>query len=166
MSNNAVRAYENGEKPLSKWTKGEILEAIEEMVEAGEVELKCDLTQLGKIPTKKLKEVCLVRTSWHHTSKHYNKTDFHSVDEWAVERLTDEKIREIVADAKAERTVKEEPSEETWECEFLIWGGTRKHPKAETHTEIGTIRGNWFYRQDGSKKSITANGFRQIKKIK
>ena len=30
MSNNAIEAYENGEKPLSKWTKTDIFEAIEE----------------------------------------------------------------------------------------------------------------------------------------
>ena len=29
MSNNAVEAYENGEKPLSKWRKSDILETIE-----------------------------------------------------------------------------------------------------------------------------------------
>lgn len=29
MSNNAVKAYKQGEKPLSKWTKTEILSNIE-----------------------------------------------------------------------------------------------------------------------------------------
>lgn len=30
MSNNAVAAYEDGEKPLSKWTKADIFEIIED----------------------------------------------------------------------------------------------------------------------------------------
>ena len=30
MSNNAVAAYEDGEKPLSKWTKADIFDAIKE----------------------------------------------------------------------------------------------------------------------------------------
>lgn len=30
MSNNAVDAYSNGEKPLSKWTKADIFDTIEE----------------------------------------------------------------------------------------------------------------------------------------
>lgn len=72
MSNNAVEAYANGEKPLSKWSKADILEAIEEQ----EVELNCTMEKLRKIPAKVLKLVCLRYSSWHHTSNHFNKTDF------------------------------------------------------------------------------------------
>lgn len=32
MSNNAVTAYSNGEKPLSKWTRSAILTAIAHMI--------------------------------------------------------------------------------------------------------------------------------------
>ena len=39
MSNNAVAAYEDGEKPLSKWTKTDIFGMIEEQ----EVELRCSI---------------------------------------------------------------------------------------------------------------------------
>ena len=42
MSNNAVTAYEDGEKPLSKWTKADIFEVINEQ----EVELKCSIEKL------------------------------------------------------------------------------------------------------------------------
>lgn len=42
MSNNAVAAYEDGEKPLSKWTKTDIFDAIEKQ----EVELKCSIEKL------------------------------------------------------------------------------------------------------------------------
>lgn len=57
------------------------------------------------------------------------------------------------------------PSEERWECAFLEWSGTRKHPVATEVIEEGIIKGNWFYRKDGSKKKTTANGFRFIKKL-
>ena len=40
MSNNAILAYENDEKPLSSWTKDDILDAIESAVESEELELK------------------------------------------------------------------------------------------------------------------------------
>ena len=55
MSNNAVAAYENGEKPLSKWKKADILEAVKTQ----EVELKCSPSKLQKLPAVLLKEICL-----------------------------------------------------------------------------------------------------------
>ena len=39
MSNNAVSAYDNGEKPLSKWRKSDILEEIE--IEIANVFFEC-----------------------------------------------------------------------------------------------------------------------------
>lgn len=88
MSNNAVDAYSNGEKPLSKWTKADIFDTIEEQ----EIELKCSMEKFKKLPVKVLKEVCLRYSSWHHTSNHYNQTDFYSLDISRIENLTDEKL--------------------------------------------------------------------------
>lgn len=161
MSNNAVAAYEDGEKPLSKWRKSDIFEAIEE----SEITLECSIEKLRKLPVKVLKEVCLRYSSWHHTSNHYNKTDFYSLDEDGIENLTDDKIDELLNDYKANKNEEVNPTEEKWKCAFLEWGGTRKHPISTEVIEEGTIKGNWFYRKDGSKKKITANGFRFIEKI-
>jgi hypothetical protein len=161
MSNNAVAAYEDGEKPLSKWTKTDIFDAINEQ----EVELKCSIEKLKKLPAKVLKEICLIYSSWHHTSNHYNKTDFYSLDIDRIENLTDDKIEELLSDYKADKKVESKPSEEKWKCAFLEWSGSRKHPKATEVIEEGTVKGNWFYRKDGSKKKTTANGFRFIKQI-
>lgn len=161
MSNNAVAAYEDGEKPLSKWTKTDIFDAINEQ----EVELKCSIEKLKKLPAKVLKEICLIYSSWHHTSNHYNKTDFYSLDIDRIENLTDDKIEELLSDYKANKKVESKPSEEKWKCAFLEWSGSRKHPKATEVIEEGTVKGNWFYRKDGSKKKTTANGFRFIKQI-
>lgn len=161
MSNNAVEAYENGEKPLSKWTKTDIFEAINEQ----EVELKCSIEKLKKLPVKVLKEICLTYSSWHHTSNHYNKTDFYSLDVDRIENLTDDKIEELLLDYKADKKVAAKPLEERWECAFLEWSGTRKHPVATEVIEEGIIKGNWFYRKDGSKKKTTANGFKFLKQI-
>lgn len=55
MSNNAVAAYENGEKPLSRWTKKEIIDKIED----AEINLNCSIDNLKKVPAKVLKEICL-----------------------------------------------------------------------------------------------------------
>lgn len=114
MSNNAVDAYSNGEKPLSKWTKADIFDTIEEQ----EIELKCSMEKFKKLPVKVLKEVCLRYSSWHHTSNHYNQTDFYSLDISRIENLTE-----------------------------------------------GIVKGDWFYRKNGTKKKTTANGFEFIKKL-
>lgn len=161
MSNNAVEAYSNGEKPLSKWTKADIFDTIEEQ----KIKLKCSIDKLRKLPVKILKDICLTYSSWHHTSNHYNKTDFYSLDADRIENLTDDKIEELLSDYKADKKVESKPLEERWECAFLEWSGTRKHPVATEVIEEGSVKGDWFYRKDGSKKKTTANGFRFIKQI-
>lgn len=162
MSNNAVEAYDNGEMPLSKWKKADIIEAINRYVEENEVNFNVDL--LFKLPVKILKTKVLAKSSWHHTSNRYNKTDFYSLDEYYIDQLTDTKINEILEEYKNAKN-DEEVTEEKWICEFLEWSGSRKHPKATVLREVGVIKGNWFYRSDGSKKSIRANGFRCIERI-
>lgn len=161
MSNNAVAAYEDGEKPLSKWTKADIFKAINEQ----EVELKCSIEKLIKLPVKVLKKVCLTYSSWHHTSNHYNKTDFYSLDADRIENLTDDKIEELLLDYKTDKKAESKPLEERWECAFLEWSGSRKHPVATEVIEEGIVKGDWFYRKDGTKKKTTANGFRFLKQI-
>ena len=105
--------------------------------------------------------MCLRYSSWHHTSNRFNKTDFYSLDVDYIENLTDEKIEELIIKYKTE----DKPLEEKWKCAFLEWSGSRKHPKATEVIEEGTIKGDWFYRKDGSKKKTSANGFRFIEKI-
>ena len=161
MSNNAVAAYSDGEKPLSKWTKADIFEAINEQ----EVELKCSIEKLKKLPVKVLKKICLTYSSWHHTSNHYNKTDFYSLDIDRIESLTDNAIDELLLSYKVDKKTQTKPSEEKWRCSFLEWSGSRNHPKATEIIEEGIVKGNWFYRKDGSKKKTTANGFKFIERM-
>ena len=164
MSNNAVAAYENGEKPLSKWTKKEIINQIEQREE---IELNCSLEMLKKLSLKSLKENCLWCSSWHHTSNYFNETNFYDLDEEKIAELTDEKINAILSEEKAAKKAakKTDEKEEKWLCSFLEWSGTKKHPKAKEFTEEGTVKGNWFIRKGGTKKKTTANGFKFIKKI-
>lgn len=163
MSNNAVAAYESGEKPLSKWTKTNILEEIGKTIREEELTLNFSMEKLKKLNVKVLKQICLYRSSWHHTSNHYNKTDFYSIDIDSLIELTDEKINRIIENCKEDKS--EEPTEERWQCAFLEWSGTRNHPKATEVIEEGIVKGDWFYRADGSKKKTAANGFRFLKQI-
>lgn len=157
MSNNAVSAYLDGEKPLSKWTKKEIIFRIE-----NECEINFPIEKLKKVPLAKLKEICLKKSSWHHTSSYYNSTDFYDIDIAKIESFAESDLDGFLECKKPE--IREEKAEK-WLCEFLEWSGTRAHPKATKVQEIGVIRGNWFYRENGTKKSINANGFYKIERV-
>ena len=90
MSNNAVDAYENGEMPLSKWRKADIIKAINQYIE--DVEVNFDMDLLLKLPLRILKNELLSQSSWHHTSSMYNKTDFYSLNECYMDELTNQTI--------------------------------------------------------------------------
>lgn len=162
MSNNAVAAYESGEMPLSKWTKAAILEAVHTAVEDGEAVINFEFNLLKKVKAADLKECLLYKSSWHHTSSYYNKTDFYSLDIDRLEELTAEDILKM-SEKKTEK--KAEPQIELWKCSFLEWSGSRRHPKAIEVTEVGEVKGDWFYRKNSGKKKTTANGFRFIERV-
>jgi len=178
MSNNAVDAYNDGEMPLSKWNKEAIINAIEDYISDKcyeqhtfrDEQFHFSMENLKKMTIKDLKRVALTYSSWHHTSSHFNQTSFYSLDINEIDTLTDLKIEEIILTSKKQRELDklEQPKEvkvEKYECEFLIWSGTKSHPKAKEVREIGIIKGDWFYRVDGTKKSINANGFKILQKI-
>ena len=162
MSNNAVEAYNNEEKPLSKWTKDDILKNIEKAIQKDNLTLQCSIEKLKSAPVKVLKDLCLYHSSWHNTSNRYNKTYFYSMDYDNIALLTNELIKSKIELNKSTKTSKEEK----WECAFLEWSGTLRYPKSIEIIEEGIVKGIWFYRKDGSKKKTTANGFRFIKKNK
>ncbi len=165
MSNNAVAAYENNEKPLSKWTKSDIIEAVQKCIKENEISISFDMEILKKAPVKVLRDNLLYRSSWHHTSSMYNKTDFYSINDTAISTLTNERLQSIIDISASKKTEQSQPKPEKWECEFLVWSGTRKHPKATKETAIGVIKGNWLYLEDGTKKSVNAKGFYKIRRI-
>lgn len=135
MSNNAIEAYKNGEKPISKWKKSEILHQIEEMVDNGELSLNCSFMVLEKTPEDMLKKVCLYKSSWHHTGKYYQITNFYSLDIKAIRKLTDERLRKEVSDYREQRKQlrqeKENAAEELWECTYSKWSVSRGRRKVK-----------------------------------
>lgn len=161
MSNRAIEAYESGERPLSKWTKTELLQEAKEIAEANEYQLPA---RLYKLTADELRKELLYRSSWHHTSSYVNRTDFYSIDEDALESLTDKRIEEIIA-ARSPRAAREDDTGRRARCKYLEWGGTRRHPTATEREAVGTIKGNWFYLDDGRKKKTTAKGFYIIEYI-
>ena len=108
MSNNAVEAYENGEMPRSKWTKKEILNTIynDSDIEETKYEL------LRKMTVSELVDHFLYLSSWHHTSKYYNQTDFYAIDTEAVEEITPEEIKKIISSlVRIKKTAEEKEAE-------------------------------------------------------
>ena len=89
MSNRAVAAYEEGEAPLSKWTKAAFTEAFSEYNSPEVADI------LSAIPVSILKDIALVRSSWHHTGIFYNPTDFYSLSSLFTD-LSEDQAREIV----------------------------------------------------------------------
>lgn len=154
---------------MSKWSKGEILQEIR--IYAKENNINIDMEKLNKVSLPVLRESFLYKTAYHHTSKFYNSTDFYAIDFDTVNEMVDlesvQKLLELTEEEKMlKKQEKKEDSPEMWECAYLVWGGTRAHPKATEQTAIGEVRGNWFYLPEGGKKSIKANGFRFIRQIK
>ena len=165
MSNNAVTAYEEGAKPLSKWTKQAMLECIEEC------ELNCDIKLLKKMPLKLMKEELLEYDSWHHTSIHYNKTKFYSFNYDKVETLDDQTIMEMIDSynekEKQMQLDEKENQEIKCRCQYLVWRVVVDTQKATKVESEGVIRKNWFYpNNENIKKSINANGFKILEVYK
>lgn len=161
MSNNARDAYDSGEMPLSKWTKSEIMDGIEQILKDNNL-LKYK-AELQKLPLTTLKDKFLIRTSWHHTSKTYNKTDFYSIDEDEVENLNDNVMAELakgVADAKAKKKepIPEKPIEYV-KCAYEVWEGTGRRGKYIKYTAYGIREGSWIRLKDGTKKDTSGRHF-------
>ena len=145
MSNNAVNAYANGERPLSKWTKADILKELSAM------DYHSDL--IGQLTAAELKALFLKRSSWHHTSSHFNRTDFYSI----TDDVNDVMIQWMI-DQRTPKKPKEQKLTKAL-VHYLTWEGTRKHPKAVEHTSYAILNDSWAFLPDGTKKKRTANGF-------
>lgn len=159
MSNNAVAAYEMGKMPISRWTKKSILEAAAEYTDD-----EAKLALLRKIPLATLKRHILRYSEWHHTSSRYNTTDFYSLDEFALDDLTEDTIA-IWLQETNKPTVKATPTRKLGTIEYLVWGGTRRHPKAYErkleNVEIEEKGCFYLVYQNGTqvlKKKIGSNG--------
>lgn len=121
----------------------------------------------GKYPATVLAERLGVKASairailpsseWHHTSKHYNITEYYS----------EEAAMEIIEALRAwKEPVKDVAVFENCTGSYLEWSGTRNHPHAKEIT-FGPIRvtqkGKWFTLEipNGAiRKSEATRGFR------
>lgn len=80
MSARAAAAYDDGEKPKSRWTKKDMVDAIIECCEDNGLTYDPAVESLKK---DALFARFFILSSWHHTGKYAQRTDFYSIDEWA-----------------------------------------------------------------------------------
>lgn len=146
MSNNAVLAYNNGEKPLSKWTKAEILDGLPDSLKAS----------AKRLTVSEIKGLFLRYSSWHHTSSMYNRADFYSLRD--ADEVTAADIEDVITRRKPEP---EKPQAIKALVRYGEWEGTRKHPKLVEKESYAVIVGNWAYLPEG-KKRIDGKHFRVI----
>ncbi len=127
MSNNAVWAYENGEMPLSKWNKAAILEACGDKAE-----------MLKPLTVAELRAEFLINSSWHHTSKHYNRTDFYMIDIEKINEITNEDVAAIIARRQPKKkAAKVEKKTVKAEVTYTVWVGQyRNYRRPKTITEV------------------------------
>jgi hypothetical protein len=143
MSNNAVSAYENGEKPISKWTKAEMLyelkDANAEIYEAAK-----------KLTAAEMRFLFLKWSSWHHTSSRYNRTEFYMFNYSDAEKVTNEQIATIIANREPKQP-KEKIKTITAEITYDVWTKSGRYFNKKTYTETVT------YKSD-DKMVLTKNG--------
>ena len=138
MSNNARDAYKNGEKPISKWTKADIIDAVKEI----NPDIDC-----SKLNADTLRKELLHKSSWHHTSMHYNKTDFYAIDEDYVSKLTQEDIDDL---AKRQVKSKTEKRNKTFDEKI-----DEAYRKVQVIVESGILTTE----NSAIKRLITGKGF-------
>lgn len=163
MSNNAVAAYNNGEKTLSKWTKNAILQAVAK-IDPEKAEL------LAGVKLSVLKSNILSANSWHHTSKFYNETDFYSVEQDVVELLTAEDIKKLVSLSRSLKTKPATTEKFLGDIEYLEWSGSRRSPHSVSKKLENVMiekKGCYYtvFNDSGEKilrKRIDSNGTRVI----
>lgn len=141
MSNNAVLAYDNGEKPYSKWTKADIMEVIAEYM------TEEFYNSAKRLTVSELRSLFLRWSSWHHTSSMYNRTDFYICYPDAVFL---EDIDAVIAQRKPKA---DKPKAVKALVRYGEWEGTRKHPKLVEREAYAIIIGNWAYLAEGKKRT-------------
>ena len=149
MSNNAVIAYRNGEKPLSKWTKQEILDNCGDKA-----------ILLNKLTLMELRDLLLYWCSWHHTSKKYNKTNFYAFDFDKLEDINEEYINNLIKlRVKRKRKLKKVDKFITAEIKYTIWvGNFRNYKTPKEIIEVVTFK-------DGDKIIKTSNGNKRLSSV-
>ena len=140
MSNNAVAAYADGVKPLSKITIADLRAAGWQSSKA----LAVRLTKAG----------IWTAAEWHHSSKYFNRVDFYDpaelVEAW--NNLDEPSRRDHLAARPADVNAVRVSGV------YVEWGGSRRRPRRLRDVEFtGDLLGDWIYLDAGGRKKASGN---------
>ena len=144
MSNNAVRAYHNGVKPLSKITRKNLDDA--------------GLNITKKFATWLAKNNYWRPSEWHHSGGNwFNEVYFYDPEELA-ELINYKEIDIDNLKIKFEQSNKIIDEGQAVTGTYVVWGGTRNHPrKLKDEPFTGIKKGNWIYIDGEGKKKADGN---------
>jgi len=125
MSERAMEAHLNGEKPYSQWSKSELLDVLPASA----------VKQAQRLTLAELKAELLCNSSWHHTGRFYNRTLFYSIDVEAVNNLTLNKINKIIAQRHQFKKPSVQPRFVTAKIKFTEWVGRFKNYQRQVERE-------------------------------
>ncbi len=154
MSERAREAYSDGERPLSKWSKCDIIDEVVELSDNRFTE-----SDLRKFTKQTLAKAFLVNSSWHHTSIFANETDFYKIDEYDVNEATLQDLQNIqnTLKEKKQKTSRQEIKKEKAKIDYDQWEGSRNYGKFINYKCYCIIIDGWAYLPDGSKKSLSSS---------
>lgn len=123
----ASEARQEGQKPLSKWTKKAIIEAMRANGAPEELLRKAEAQPLWV-----LQQSVLSKASWHHTGPNYQKTDFYGInDDYSDEKLgaswVSERIDEAAKAYSADYTEEAKKFAEFALSDFLAFDYYKEH---------------------------------------
>lgn len=123
----ASEARQEGQKPLSKWTKKAIIEAMKANGAPEELLRKAEAQPLWV-----LQQSVLSKASWHHTGPNYQKTDFYGInDDYSDEKLgaswVSERIDEAAKAYSADYTEEAKKFAEFALSDFLAFDYYKEH---------------------------------------
>lgn len=162
MSERAAAAYDMGEKPFSKWTKGEIIERLQKLIDSGDLESTPeDMKRIQRLSSKTVKYAFLKKSSWHHTGKYYNETDFYDiVDDFSKINLDDlDQIDRLMRSKIAEEKIAKRS--EKYAIITYFWTENRGSKK---WARIYECQQNFLAKIKG-KAAIIAKGWQKNKKV-
>ena len=147
MSERAQEAYDSGERPMSKWSKWDIICDLENDLDDDTI------AKLSKYSAQTIKNVCLEWTSWHHTGSYANETDFYQVidgrDVDLVQMFKDldseDKYLKEERKQKKEEKKKVDMSEIKCRFEYGEWSTYNSRHYLNWYKRYGIKRGNWIY---------------------
>lgn len=152
MSKRASEAYRNGEKPLSRWTKKEI------------VSLSGDERMAG-YPLSVLRKYFLCQSSWHHTSRYANRTDFFAISEDAIRNIDIDELDRLAEEDMKQRQASAMEQEKPKKAiiSYGEWEGTRSHPRLVMREEYAIVIGRWAYLESGKRKDLSGRHVKSCK---